>query len=54
MNKKHIIPILLLIQTGLVILREIWSFSKNVNIVISSIQVIASLIIFLCVVSPKK
>ena len=55
MNKKLIVPILLLlVQIGLVVVREIWTFSKNVNIVISSIHVLASLIILLCVVFPKK
>ena len=56
MNKKYIIPILLLLllQILLIISREIWSFPKNVNIVISSFHVIASLIILLWVVSFKK
>lgn len=55
MNKKYIISILLLLmQIGLVIAREIWAFPQNVNITISSIHVIASLIIVVCVVSQKK
>ena len=55
MNKKHIISILLLLlQLGLVIAREMWSFSNNANIFISTIHVIASLIIVLCIASQKK
>lgn len=55
MNKKYIIPMLLLVvQTGLVVVREIWAFPKGVNIVISSIHVIASVIILLWIVSLKK
>ena len=54
MDKKYIISIfVLLLQIGLVTIREIWVFPKNVNLIISSIQVIASLIILLCVASHK-
>ena len=53
--KKMIIPILLLLlQILLIISREIWSFPKSVSIVISSVNLIAALIILLWVISIKK
>lgn len=55
MRKEYVIAIiLLLLSVGMLVVREIWTFSRNISIVLSTVQLILSVCIFLCIVSTRR